>query len=178
MGFIDNISSDWLAMIIIVCIIIGAIISSRTIRWLINKASVTASEKQKIDSTKLKFFKNAVSLIVWFVAFVAIISLIPQLKALAITLFAGAGIFLAILGFAAQQAFSNIISGIFIVIFKPFRVGDQIKIGSFDDGIVEDITLRHTVINNFENKRVIIPNSIVSSETVVNDSITDLKICR
>ncbi len=41
-----------------------------------------------------------------------------------LSLFAGAGIFAAILGFTSQQVFSNIISGIFIVISKPFRVGD------------------------------------------------------
>jgi small-conductance mechanosensitive channel len=42
---------------------------------------------------------------------------------------------------------------------------------------VEDITLRHTIIKNFENKRIIIPNSVVSSETIVNDSIEDSKVC-
>ena len=93
-------------------------------------------------------------------------------------LFAGAGIMMAILGFAAQQAFSNIISGIFIVIFKPFRVGDLIKVGSLEYGFVEDITLRHTVITNFQNKRIIIPNSIISAETIVNDTIEDTKVCR
>jgi small-conductance mechanosensitive channel len=103
---------------------------------------------------------------------------VPKLKALAITLFAGAGILVAIIGFAAQQAFSNIIGGIFIVIFKPFRVGDMIKVGSLPYGLVEDITLRHTVINNFENKRIIIPNSIISSENIINDSIEDSKIRR
>ena len=83
----------------------------------------------------------------------------------------------AIAGFAAQQAFSNIVSGMFIVIFKPFRVGDQIKVGDKYYGIVEDITLRHTIINNFENRKVIIPNALISAETVINDSIIDEKIC-
>ena len=40
-------------------------------------------------------------------------------------------------------------------------------------GIVQDITLRHTVINNFENKRLIIPNSIISTESVLNHTIED-----
>lgn len=178
MDFIDNADFDWKTLVIVIGIIIGAAIFTRTIRWLMNKSFVNASEKLKIDPTRYKFFNNAVSFIIWFIAFAAIVSLIPKLKALAITLFAGAGIFLAILGFAAQEAFSNIIAGIFIVVFKPFRVGDQVTVGSRYDGIVEDITLRHTVINNFENKRVIIPNSIIASETIVNDSINDLKTCR
>lgn len=164
--------------IAIVIILVAATICTRVLRWFISKAFNAASEKLNVDPTRYKFFKNAVSLIIWLVAIGAIILLIPKLRALAITLFAGAGILVAILGFAAQQAFSNIIGGIFVVIFRPFRVGDMIKVGSLEYGIVEDITLRHTVINSFENKRIIIPNAVVSAETIVNDSIDDIKICR
>ncbi len=89
----------------------------------------------------------------------------------------GAGIFAAILAFASQQAFSNIIAGVFIVIFKPFRVGDYIEV-EMRGGIVQDITLRHTVIQDFENKRIIIPNSMISSQTIVNNNIDDEKICK
>jgi small-conductance mechanosensitive channel len=103
---------------------------------------------------------------------------IPALRTLSVSLLAGAGILAVIIGFASQAAFSNIISGIFIVIFKPFRVGDRLKIGTDVTGVVEDITLRHTVIRNFENKRLIIPNSVISNETLENASIGDEKICR
>jgi small-conductance mechanosensitive channel len=63
------------------------------------------------------------------------------------------------------------------VIFKPFSVGDRVKIGSQHTGDVEDITLRHTVIKDFENRRVIIPNSVISNETIINSTITDERIC-
>lgn len=178
MEFFEKYNINIEKAIVIVCIIIGSAILTRTLRWLVNKSFVTASEKLKVDPTRYKFFKNAISLIIWLFALGAIISLIPSLKAIGLTLFAGAGIMVAILGLAAQQAFSNIISGIFIVIFKPFRVGDMIKVSTLDYGIVEDITLRHTIINNFENKRIIIPNSVVGSETIINDSIEESKICR
>ena len=96
---------------------------------------------------------------------------------MALTLFAGAGILAVVIGFAAQKAFSNIISGIFIVTFKPFRVGDLIKRGKPACGTVEDITLRHTVIVTFENRRLIIPNSMISDEVIVNSSIKDESTC-
>ena len=164
--------------ILIVLILIGAAVLTRIIRWLIDKSFLTAAEKLNLDKTRYRFFKNAVSLIIWIIAIGAIISLIPKLKSLAYTLFAGAGILVAIIGFAAQHAFSNIISGIFIVMFKPFRVGDMIKVGNLDYGIVEDITLRHTVLNNFENKRIIIPNAVISAENIINDSIQDATVCK
>lgn len=158
-------------------IISAAIILSRVLRWLMNRSFVAASEKLNVDPTRYRFFMNAVSVIIWVVALAAIVLLVPKLKALAITMFAGAGIMVAMIGLAAQQAFSNIISGIFIVIFKPFRVGDMITVGT-RMGVVEDITLRHTMIKSFENKRIIIPNSVMSSETIVNDSIEDTMVCR
>lgn len=45
-------------------------------------------------------------------------------------------------------------------------------------GVVEDISLRHTVIRNFENQRIIIPNSVMSSQILTNSNYTDTKICR
>ncbi|MDZ7777461.1 MAG: mechanosensitive ion channel [Bacteroidales bacterium] len=44
-------------------------------------------------------------------------------------------------------------------------------------GTVEDITLRHTVIRNFENRRIIVPNSVISSETIINSNIIEDKVC-
>lgn len=178
MKFLDTLSDDVKTLIIISLIIVFCFVLSRLLNWMINGLFRSETKKLTLDPTMLKFSKNAVSLIIWLFGVAAIIYTIPRLRAVAITLFAGAGIFMAILGLAAQQAFSNIISGIFIVIFKPFRVGDMIKVGSYDYGIVEDITLRHTVINNFENKRIIIPNSVISAETVINDTIGESKICR
>lgn len=162
----------------VLIIVVIAIVVTRTLRWLISKLYSKEQLQNPADATRLKFFKNGISMMVWLVALACIIYMIPRLRAIAVTLFAGAGILLAIIGFAAQQAFANIIGGIFIVIFKPFRIGDFIKVGSLDYGIVEDITLRHTVIKSFENKRIVIPNSVISSENIVNDTISDPKICR
>ena len=175
---LEDLHIDFRYGIITILIIIVAIIATRLVRWLISKSFESAQDKLNLDATRYRFFKNAAAFIIWLIAIGAIVSLIPKLKTLAISLFAGAGILVAIIGFAAQQAFSNIINGIFIVMFKPFSVGDLIKVGTLDYGIVEDITLRHTILNSFENKRIVIPNSIVGNETIVNDSIKDSNTCR
>lgn len=176
--YLINMSIEWRNAILGAVIFISALLLSRIVRWSIDRSFLNATKKFKADITRVKFFKNAASFIIWLIALGVFVSLIPALKALAITLFAGAGILLAILGFAAQEAFSNIISGIFIVVFRPFRVGDMIKVDTLDYGIVEDITLRHTVILSFQHKRLIIPNSKISSDTIVNDSINDTIVCR
>ena len=154
-----------------------AFIISKILRLLISRFLRLSSNKLKVDPTQFNFLKNAVTFLVFLGAVIFIFYTIPKLKALSITMFAGAGILTAVALFASQQAFANIISGIFIVIFKPFRVNDLVDIGSLPKGRVEDITLRHTVIRNFENRRMIIPNSVISSEIIVNSNIVDEKIC-
>lgn len=169
----ENISKEWKYIIFAGVILTVAIIFSTIIRKLISRFVKKRSLFLKVDPTRFNFIKNALSFIIYMSAIIIIFYTIPELRALGTTLFAGAGIFAAILAFASQQAFSNIISGIFIVIFKPFRVGDWIEIANNYSGIVQDISLRHTVIRDFKNKRIIIPNSVISAETIVNNHVDD-----
>jgi small-conductance mechanosensitive channel len=162
---------------IVVITLVLAIIFAKILRFIMHRFFIRSAKKLNVDHTKYNFLKNAVSFLVFLAALIVIFVMIPQLKALGLTLTAGAGIITAIMVFASQQAFSNIISGIFIVIFQPFRVNDHIKIGDLFVGYVEDITLRHTVIRNYENRRIIIPNSVISSETIINSNIVEDKIC-
>ncbi len=161
--------------IVVVTLLVAAIIS-KILRTIFDKVIGKSSLSLNVDATNYNFLKNALNSIIFIIAVVIIFYSIPALKDLGLTLLASAGIFAAIVGFASQQAFSNIVSGIFIVMFKPFRVGDQIKIKE-DQGIIEDITLRHTVIRTFENRRFIIPNAIISSETILNSTIGDPNVC-
>lgn len=163
--------------IVILTIVVCAILLSISLRYIFNKYIQRKSSDINVDPTNYVFIKNAISFVIFIAATVLIFVTIPQLKSLGLSLFAGAGILAAIIGFASQQAFSNIVGGIFIVIYKPFRVGDFIKIDPDKTGLVEDITLRHTVIRNFENRRIIVPNSTIGSATIINSSITDEKIC-
>ncbi|MBW6489900.1 MAG: mechanosensitive ion channel family protein [Lentimicrobium sp.] len=171
-------NSRWLQYLIAATVIlIVAIILSRIVRKLLKVYFERSSSVLKVDPTRYKFLRNTVSFVIFMLALTLIFYTIPELRTIGITLFAGAGIFTAVLGFASQEAFSNIISGIFIVIFKPFRVGDNIKIGELHHGTVLDITLRHTIINNFENRRIIIPNSVISNQTIINSTIDDERVC-
>ncbi|MCD8402983.1 mechanosensitive ion channel family protein [Tenacibaculum finnmarkense genomovar finnmarkense] len=150
-------------------------IASRMIRYVI----VQIIKRRKIGrygGTSILFLRNSVKFFIGIFSIIYIISTVPAFRSKATLIFSGAGILAAIIGFAAQAALSNLIAGIFIVLFRPFRVGDYIKLDQERVGIVEDITLRHTVINNFENKRLIIPNSVISTDSVLNHTIEDSHI--
>lgn len=155
-----------------------AIILTSIVRKLMSVFINNRSKLLKVDPTNYNFLKHAVSFIIFMLTTMIVFYRIPELRSLSTTLFAGAGVFAAVLAFASQAAFSNIISGVFIVIFKPFRVGDLIAIGANINGYVKDITLRHTVINDFENKMIVIPNAQISSDTIINYHIDDQRLCR
>jgi len=146
---------------------------SRIIRFFLVKYINRKNKDHQYSITRLKFVKNSVKFFLGIIAILVIIFTVPVFRSKAAIIFSGAGILAAIIGFAAQAAVSNLIAGAFIVLFKPFRVGDFIKLDDFRLGIVEDITLRHTVINTFENKRLIIPNSLISTESIFNHTIDD-----
>lgn len=148
------------------------------VRRLIHRYVTNSSLLLKVDPTRYNFLKNASTFIIFSLATFLIIYSVPELRSLGATLFASAGVVAAVLAFASQQAMSNIISGVFIVIFKPFRVGDIIETDAGRSGVVEDITLRHTIIKDFQNQRIIIPNTVISSQTIINANISDERIKR
>ena len=172
MGTIDTVQIGIFISIIILTIFVAILVNIFILR-LIKKAS----EDIDNDPTNYQFLRRVLVTMIYMVGFSAAIYVLPQLRALASSILAGAGILAVAVGFASQQALSNIISGFFIIIFKPFRVNDRIGIRD-KTGIIEDITLRHTVIRDFENKRIIIPNSIISDEVIVNSDFGNGEICK
>ncbi len=133
-------------------------------------------KKDKFDATNIKFLQRLLGTLIILVGFGFIIFLIPSLRHIATTLLAGAGVIVAVIGFSSQQVLANMISGIMIVVTKPYRLKDIVSVRDVT-GIVEDITLRHTVIRNFENKRVIFPNSLMNSEVIVNANLVEDVCC-
>ncbi len=83
-------------------------------------------------------------------------------------LLGAAGIAGVAIGFAAQTSLSNLISGIFLVLERPYAVGDIIRVGS-DTGIVHGIDLLSLKLRTFDNLLIRIPN-----ETVIKSSVTNI----
>jgi small-conductance mechanosensitive channel len=100
------------------------------------------------------------------------------MKTLGHSLLAGAGILSLVAGLASQQALSNIMSGFLIVIFKPFKINDRITFNQTYTGTVEEINLRQVVLRDFENNRIVVPNSVISSNVIVNTNLNDTRVCK
>ncbi|MEO1290669.1 MAG: mechanosensitive ion channel family protein, partial [Chloroflexota bacterium] len=69
------------------------------------------------------------------------------------------------IGFAFRDIFENFLAGILILFTEPFKIGDQIIAGSYE-GTVEDIQIRATLLRTYDNRRVVIPNSDLFTDSV------------
>jgi len=161
--------------IILFLTILASGVSARLFRRAIKRTEIDGGHS---DLTNLKFLKRGVTVLIYMVGIGLSIYIVPEFRVIAKGMFASAGLLAIAVGFAAQQALANIVSGVFIVIFKPYKIGDRLVVRTDFTGVVEDINLRHTVIRNFENKRIIIPNSVISNEVLINSNYTDSKIIK
>ena len=175
---LDGIDQKWRSILLVAVVLVVSTALSVMLRALLHFYIKNFSNKIKADPTNFSFLKNSASFIIYGAALIYVLSSIPEFHSLGTALFAGAGVFAAIIGLASQQAFSNIINGVFILIFRPFRVGDVIETSDKQKGVVEEITLRHTIIRDYDNRRLIVPNSIIGQEKIVNSDITDDFICQ
>lgn len=159
-------------------IIVSTLLLATIFSWFFRRFLKRSTGIIKNDPTNYIFLRHAISGLIYIIGFSWAVYTMPNMRAIANSLLAGAGILAVAVGFASQHALSNIISGIFIIVFKPFRVNDRLRFQSGLQGVVEDITLRHVVIRDFENRRILIPNSVISEEVIINSDFGDDRICK
>ena len=138
------------------------------------KSKISALE----DPTSYKFLRYIAVLGVYFIGVLLAIMAFPSLRGIAQTALGGAGVIAVIAGVASQEALANLVGGLFIIFFKPFKIKDIIKVDETMVGEVTDITLRHTVIRNYENKMIVIPNSVINKEKIINYDLGDKMCCQ
>lgn len=88
-------------------------------------------------------------------------------------LIAGLGLTGFALGFALKDVLSNLLSGIMLLVYRPFRIGDQITVGSYE-GTIKAIRMRDTVVRSYDGRNIIIPNTKLITKVVVNNTANNL----
>ncbi|TAL85427.1 MAG: mechanosensitive ion channel family protein [Rhodanobacter sp.] len=172
-----NLSLDVQPLVAGAVIILATVVAANLIRWMIDRVIRRTTGNGSHDPTSLLFTKRIVLVILYLVGLGLALAQFPRFKDLGHSLIAGAGVLTLITGLASQQVLSNIMSGILIVVFKPFRLNDKITLNGMT-GTVEDINLRQIVLRDVENNRIVIPNAIVSSNALVNFNHTDTRCCK
>ncbi|MCA8923845.1 MAG: mechanosensitive ion channel [Planctomycetes bacterium] len=127
---------------------------------------VKVMEKSKIDTTLIKFLSNMVySLLLAFVVLAALERLGVETTNFA-AIIAAAGL---AVGFALQGSLGNFASGVMLIIFKPFKIGDLVEVGG-TLGVVEEISVFTTTLKSGDNKWICVPNGGITGGNIINYS--------
>ncbi len=120
----------------------------------------------KIDDSVRSFLTSFLSIALKAIILITIAAYLGVPMSSMVALVASAGV---AIGLALQGGLSNIASGIMIIIFRPFAYGDFIDCAG-QTGSVDSIGIFHTTLATPDNKKVVIPNSVLTSQTLVNYS--------
>ncbi len=113
-------------------------------------------------------------IVIYCILTLGILAQFASLSLIFNSLLASGGILALTIGLASQEAAGNLIAGLFIIFYKPFRIGDFISIPEHNMiGSVVDITLRHTLLETIDKTRLIIPNRTMNSVSIENINTDD-----
>jgi small conductance mechanosensitive channel len=161
--FLETSGKDFLLNIVaaVAIFIIGKWVAKLVLRF-VNRIA----ERSGVDVTLRKFLSNLLyGVMMAFVLIAAINRLGVDTTSLA-AIVAAAGL---AIGMALQGTLSNFASGVMLVMFKPFAVGDFVDVGG-STGVVDEIQIFNTILRTTDNVRIIIPNGAIAGGTIRNFS--------
>ena len=142
--------------------------------WLINRfVAVLDAKLGKKDPTLNKFLCGLIGAVLKILLLISVASMVGIATTSFVAIIGAAGL---AIGFALQGSLANFAGGVLILIFKPFKVGDTIEAQGFL-GAVDEISILYTIVNTFDNRRIVIPNGSLSNATLVNVSVYETRRC-
>lgn len=144
-------------------------LAARAVRLLVQTA-IRRDHKGVIDRTTARFFVQFSRAAIYVVALTAFFNVIPELRALGSFLLAGVSVASVIFGLAASTTLSNLIAGVSLLLYFPYRLGDTVRLqvaGTTETAEIESINLGYTRLRSGSGESLIIPNSTMISTAVV-----------
>lgn len=147
-----------------------ATLIDRAFRARAVRAAAERSGLSREGATRLRFVRRLLYAVIVIIGIAVALSGFTGLNNLARSLLASGAIAAAILGFAARQTLANFIAGIMLAVTQPLRVGDWV---TFEDnyGVVEDVSLNHTVLRTPNEQRIVIPNERLAGGVLRNETL-------
>jgi small conductance mechanosensitive channel len=158
----------WGALGYLVLFLVLAWALARALRAAVNASMI---RKGHIDRTTISFLQQLGTALIWVVAIILYAHLIPALRSMGTALLAGASVASVVIGLAAQSTLGNLVAGIAITIYRPFRLGDTLQVtapSGPDIGVVELISLGYTTLRAADGHIITVPNAAAASSVTVN----------
>ncbi|MGM0595014.1 MAG: mechanosensitive ion channel family protein [Pseudomonadota bacterium] len=142
--------------------------------WLINRfVKVLDRKLSDKDPTLGKFLAGFVGMGLKILLLISAASMVGIATTSFIAVLGAAGL---AVGLALQGSLSNFAGGVLILIFKPFKVGDVIEAQGYLGSVVE-IQILYTIVNTFDNRRIVIPNGTLANSSLTNLSAYETRRC-
>lgn len=141
--------------------------------WMVRRVireALRHDQSERIDQITLSFLSHLTVLIIWLLLITFYAHIIPALNRLGTALLAGVSLMSVIAGFAAQTTLSNLVSGISLVLYKPFRRGDRLQVQAptgLEVGMVETISLGYTMLRTDNGRLIVIANATMAQQTTI-----------
>jgi small conductance mechanosensitive channel len=158
----------WGALGYLVLFMIVAWALARALRAAVNASMI---RKGHLDRTTISFLQQLGTALIWVIAIILYAHLIPALRSMGTALLAGASVASVVIGLAAQSTLGNLVAGIAITIYRPFRLGDTLQVAAPsgpDIGVVELISLGYTTLRAADGHIITVPNAVAASSVTVN----------
>ena len=133
---------------------------------ILNKIVDKALRFQKVDVSLRGFIESLVSIGLKLLLVVSVASMVGVATTSFVAIIGAAGL---AVGLALQGSLANFAGGVLILLFKPFKVGNVIEAAGHT-GKVKQIQIFSTILNTPDNKKVVIPNGVLSNGSIVNYS--------
>jgi small conductance mechanosensitive channel len=160
---------SWLgALVYLLVFVLAATVLSRLLRSAVH---VAMSRRGHLDRTTVAFVQQFGSALIWVGLLILYAHLIPVLRAMGTALLAGASIASVVIGLAAQSTLGNLVAGLSITLYRPFKLGDTLQVTAptgTESGTVEQISLGYTTLVTADQRRVVLPNSVAASQVTLN----------
>lgn len=160
------------ALVYFTVFVLVALILARALRTIVHAAM---TRRGHIDRTTISFLQQFGTALIWVIVLILYAHLIPVLRSVGTALLAGASIASVVIGLAAQSTLGNLVAGISITIYRPFRLGDTIQIAAptgTEIGVVENISLGYTTLRTPDGRLVVVPNALAATQVSINLSST------
>jgi small conductance mechanosensitive channel len=158
----------WGALAYLVIFLLLAMLLSKALRAAVHAAM---TRNGHLDRTSISFLQQICTALIWVVMVILYAHLIPALRSMGTALLAGASVASVVIGLAAQSTLGNLVAGIAITIYRPFRLGDTLQVATptgTDIGTVELISLGYTTLRAPAGHLIVLPNSSAASQVIIN----------
>ena len=135
--------------------------------WIINKLSrllFKAMVKKDVDESLRSFFKSFFSIALKTMLVVSVINMLGIQATSFIAILGAAGL---AVGLALKDSLANFASGVMLILFRPFKVGDYVTAGGVS-GTVQQIDIFSTILLTVDNQKIIVPNAGITSGVITN----------